>query len=584
MITSIEISSSAIRCIRAVNGKLASIDQHVIAEGVDPIDALAQAPLPRPLGRVAMVLNHPDLLVRTMVQPPCPNDRLDRIVRFELQAARGEDNQPTTISWHLIKSGGDGDMRVLALMTKSALVTRLKQALATHDGKLAHVVPTGIGLFHAWKRQTGSANEDCVIIDIGGSHVNIALVRQGELLLVRNQGPGMGQLAKDIAEAQGIPLSEARTLATRLGKGSPDSLHDLIKRHTQGIATIITNTIRFAKAQLQLDQYEPKLVYVGGAGAQVHGCVEHLHERLHSTVRLLNPFAGILSTMPSEQLDRIAALPSPLTVALGTAGADAFELDGLQEVRAQRVAYWRTDGALRAACVAAAALILIAAGRQQLALGSANAAVDRLKGADNNGLVPRAEAVAKALSEKDAARNAALERLSFLDGERRPGRIIVELLSAITNQQDSETCPVLLRQYRVLRQGTSVQVEIEGTAESARNKSTADVLRTFERGLARTYQPIGSIVALPKPAVGTAQEFAYRMVIPDQAVDVKSSGSKEALNLTVTADPTCDARGAALVAIDRLRSSETEGTIAVSNGKESQSFTWSARTGLSGKR
>lgn len=583
MITTIEISGSTIRCARFVNGKLEQLDSHVLSEGVDPLEALATAPLPRPLGRVAVVLNHSDLLLRTMIQPPCPTERLDRIVRFELQSARGEDTQPVAVSWHLVRGGGDSDMRVLTLMTKNSLLTALQAALAKHDGKLAHVVPTGIGLYHAWRRQTTAAEEDAVVIDVGASHVNVALVRQGELLLVRTQGPGLGTLPKDIAEAQGIPLAEAATLLTRLGKGSPDALHALIRRHVQAIATVVSNTIRFAKAQLQIDQYDPKLVYVGGAGAQAYGFVDHLRERLHSQVRLLNPFAGILSTMSQEQLDRCAILSSPWAVSLGTAVAETYELDGCQEARQQRVAFWRSDGAVRAAAVIAGALILLAAGRQQLALGTTASAIERLQGTDNRGLVPQAEGVAKELAEHDATREASVQRLAFLAGERRPGRIVVELLNAITDQQDAENCPVTLRQYRVLRQGNAVHVELDGIAESARNQTTADVLRVFERGLARAYDPIGSMVALPKPAVGTAQEFSYRIVIPDLPPQIDASGG-DPLNLRVSVDSACDPRGAAQVAVDRHRKAEAAATITVNAGDSEHGFTWSARTGLSGRR
>lgn len=581
MITTIELSSTAIRCARMVNGRLASLDHHVIADGVDPIEALAAAPLPGALGKVAVTLTHSDLLLKPMMQPPCPPDRLDRIVRFELQASRGDDPQPVAIDWHLVRSGGDGDMRVLTLMTKASLIDRLKAAVARHDGKLSHVIPSGIGLFHAWKRQTGgTAEEDAVLLDVGGAHVHLALIRKGELLLIRSQGPGMIQLARDLAEAQGLPEAEARELLKKLGKGSPESLHDLIRRHSQAVAGLVTNAVRFAKASLQLDGFDPKLVYVAGAGALVHGFSRHIADRLQgASVRLLNPFAGLLSAMPAEQMDAVAALPSPWTIALGTAAAEAYELDGLAEARETRAAFWRTHGALRAACVGAAALLLLAGARQQLAIGSAGQVVEVLRG-DGSGLVPKAEAVKKELDSLEAGYRADVAKIGFLDGERRPGRIIVELLNAIVDQQDPEACPVILKSYRVLRQGTAIQVELEGVAESARNKSTADVLRTFERGLVRAYPPIGSLVAVPKPATGTAQEFAYRLVLPDVPPDQQTGTGGDGFAITVTVDPACDPRGAALVAVDRGRNDEDRGRITVKTGTATQEFAWSLRTGL----
>jgi hypothetical protein len=244
--TTIEVTNSAIRLCREQRGKLVAIESHPVAHGADPLDALAAAPLPKPLGRTTVVLQHADMLLRTMLQPPCPPERLDRIVRFELQNARGEESDPIAISWHLVKGGGGGDMRVLALVTKQALLDRVKRALAPHEGKLGGLVHPTVALFHAWKRQTGESSGDTMLVDIGGKQIHLVLVRDGELLMVRSQGPGMEQLAKQISEAQGLPEPEAEKLMTKLGKGSPEALHELIRRQAQTVAGLITNNIRFA--------------------------------------------------------------------------------------------------------------------------------------------------------------------------------------------------------------------------------------------------------------------------------------------------------------------------------------------------
>ena len=587
--TTIEVTSSAIRLCREQRGKLIAIESHPVAEGMDPLDALAAAPLPRPLGRTTVVLQHQDMLLRTMLQPPCPPERLDRLVRFELQSARGEDTDPVAIAWHLVKGGGGGDMRVLALVTKQALIERVKKALARHEGRLDGLIHPGVALFHAWRRQVGDAGGDAVLVDLGGKQVHLALIREGELLMVRSQGPGMEQLAKQIAEAQGMPEPEATKLMTKLGKGSPEALHELIRRQAQATAGLIANNIRFTKAQLQLDQFEPKQVHLAGAGAQVYGFVEALRERLQLPTRILNPFAGVLSTLDAATLDRQAALPSPWTVTLGAAlgAGSGLELDAVSDEKARKATFWRTDGALRIAIAIAATLVILAGLRQSLALFSANGAVATLDDA-GNGLVPKARAIQVEIDQLRDATALARGQLAFLDGERRSGRIAVELLAAIAEQQSPETCPVVLREYRLTRQPGAVLIDLEGFAETAPGKSTADVLRGFERQLVRAYEPIGSLVAQSPKIRPDKLEFHYKVAIPDQPLRVLAktstpAGKLKQLTLTVAADDGLDPRGVAGVALDRALTGEDSARIIVvglADGKVLAEFSWSPRQGF----
>lgn len=592
--TTIEVTSSAIRLCREQRGKLSAIEAYPVGEGVDPLDALAVAPLPRPLGRTTVVLQHPDMLLRTMLQPPCPPERLDRIVRFELQNARGEESDPVAISWHLVRSGGGGDMRVLALVTKRTLIDRVQKALAPHEGRLEGLIHPGVALFHAWRRQVGDGGGDAVLLDIGGRQVHLALVREGELLMVRSQGPGMEQLAKQIAEAQGLPEPEAAKLMTKLGKGSPDALHDLIRRQAQTVAGLITNNIRFAKAQLQLDQFEPKQIHVAGAGAQVHGFVEALRERLQLPTRILNPFAGVLTTLDATVLDRHAALPSPWTVTLGAAlgAGSGLELDAAEEDRTRRAAFWRTDGALRIAIAIAAAILVLAGLRQSLALGGAEATVQALDGG-GSGLVPTALAVQTEIDRQRDAIALARAQLAFLDSERRAGRVAVELLAAIAEQQSPETCPVVLREYRITRQGDALLIDLEGFAETAPGKSTADVLRGFERQLVKAYEPIGSLVAQPPKIRTDKLEYFYKIAIPDQPLRLLDRstarvGKLAQLTLKVAADEALDPRGVAGVALDRTFAGEDAARIIVvalaDPAKVTAEFAWSARQGFEKKK
>src|SRR5258708_27831882 len=123
MLTTIEVTSRAIRLCREDKGRITALESYDIPAGSDPLHALANAPLPSPLGGVRVVMQHGDMLLRTMVQPPCPIERLGKIVRFELQSA-GE-AEAVAATWHLVAGMGSGDMRLITQVTKRKLIDEL---------------------------------------------------------------------------------------------------------------------------------------------------------------------------------------------------------------------------------------------------------------------------------------------------------------------------------------------------------------------------------------------------------------------------------------------------------------------------
>jgi len=515
----IEISSSAIRLVRERDGRLLGMDSWPIPPGADPLVALSAAPLPNPLGRVTVLMHHDDMLIRSLLQPAADHERLNRLVRFELASMAGETGEATAISWHAVNvSLGDGaELRVLALLAKPALLTRLRDCLAVHGGRLVSLIPPSLGLYRAWRAQYPDEQGQVAIADIGGSRLHIVLVQNGEMIFLRTQTPGMDELVKAVAESRGLPESEASKLVARLGKGAPGDLHQLIAKHAGSMAAAITAAVRFAKSQLKLDTFEISRLYIAGAGAQVFGFSEALQERLAVPIGIINPFSGVLTALATDELDRLATLPSPWTNAIGAALAKSYELDALQDERSRKVQFWRTDGVLRIACAVVLGLGLIAIVHRELDILNAAHAVTNLGGEKHDGLVPSALAEHDKLGQLVVARQTAAAKLVWLDEQRRPGRIAVELLGAIAAQQDPQTCPVVLTTYHLDRTDQGVRVSIEGYAKSAGSKSTDIVLREFEEGLRHRYPPITDMVARTKPVALDNQPFAYDITLQDDA-------------------------------------------------------------------
>lgn len=566
MRTTIEVTSRTIRLCREDGGRLTALESYEIPAGTDPIQALGSAPLPSPLGKVRVVMQHGDMLLRTMVQPPCPVERLEKIVRFELQSS-GE-TESVAATWHLVAGMGSGDMRLITLVTKRTLINDLRAALKGHGGKLEALVHPAIGLYQAYRGLDAGEQGASMLVDVGGGNLHLVLVIDGELLFLRSQSPGMDELVKQVSEMRSLSETDAAALVAKLGKGAPDDLHEAIKRQAGAVASVLTANIRFAKAQLRIDQFEPKTIWLAGAGAQVFGFAEALSAQMGKPVVPINPFAGAVPNLPTERLDRIAALPSPWTVSLGVARAAQLDLDAMKEDRDRRVLFWRTDGALRAAAVLVATLLVLALVRQELSISSSGTLVDLLDG-HGNGKVPLAEAARAELIKVNDAKVLATSRINWIDGERRPGRIAVELMSAIAEQEDPVNCPVFLSSYKISRQPGLVIADIEGFAQGSGKLTSDAVLHLFEQGLVKRYPPITAIKQLPKQIDATRQQFHYLITISDLPADVQvlpggksDDAGKPGLSLSLALPPGVDAESAARVAAARARN-KGESAIAV---------------------
>lgn len=513
MPTTIEVTASAIRLCVTDDKRITGLESWPVPVGADPLAALASVPLPDGLGRVRVLLHHDDLLTRTLVQPACAPERLDKLVRFELGdlASPGSDEAPpSAISWHLVPvAGADGDMRVLAQVARLRLVDRVRQSLATRGAKLAALTHPAIGLFHAFKAQAPGHQGVACLIDVGGSHVHLVLVKDGDLVFMRSHAPGMDETMRQVAAKRGIPEADAAALVRKISEGSPDDLKDLIAHQAGAISAAITANVRFCRTQLKLTEFEPTQVFVAGAGSLAHGFVATLAARTHLPVRLINPFAGQISRLPTDLSDRLAGLPSPWAVVIGGASAPAWELDALADERQARTQYWRSEGALKVAAVAAVLFAGIGIVATETALAHAGGRLAELEAT-----VPKAQDLAKQINAGREKQVADANRLLWLDAERRPGRVAVELLSCIAHLQDPATCPVVLTSYQLARQPGMLVVELSGSATSAK-VSAETAIRAFKSGLQQQYPAITAIDELPTVIDKDRLSFKYRLAIPD---------------------------------------------------------------------
>lgn len=583
MLTAIEIASRSIRLCQIQDRRVVALESYPVPADMDPIEVLQSVPLPTGIGKVRVVIHHEDVLVRALVQPPCDAERMERVVRFELGNSAG--NEPVLFAWRRINNITEGeDLRVLAVVAKERFIRRLREALHHHGASLASVQHPAVALFQAWRARGNNEKETCLLADVGGSQVHLALVHEGELIFVRSQSPGMDEMVKQVMALRGIAEADAITLVSQIGKNMPGDLQELIRKQATSLASALSANVRFARAQLQVERIEPISIWLSGSGARVHTFPECLAEQMKIPVRLVNPFAGLPLAMSSERLDRIAALPSSWTPVLGSAHDEETCLDVLEDERRARRQKLTTMGAIKIAVALVAALLVLAVAFQELSIWRTQTISDELiKGTGiGDGAVTRAENLNKEvqkLAEKIALES---ERVAWLDKERRPGRVAVECLAAIDSSRNADDCKVMLDTFKVLRQDSSskngrsskqdtgVRIELVGRAETGSKRDTGAVLRAFESALVKSYPPITGLSQKPTSSSNPMyQPFRWVLTVADQPVSEKSrstetSNGKTGLKLVVTAPAgSLDLEAVARVAAVRARTNEPFVKVAV---------------------
>lgn len=511
MTAAIELTSRCIRLAVVEDRRIVHLRSWPVPSGADPVQVLGTADLPPRLGPVRVLVGSEEVLARMLIQPPCPRERLDRVIGFELTGGGGDD--APLADWTVVAGFGSGDNRILGLAVKRALSARIRQALAVHGAKPAAITHPAVAMYHAWRSAGGSGN--ALLADVGGSATHLAVVRDDELALIRSLPVGMDTLVSQISELRGLPAVEAAKLVSQLRPSSPDEIQHLVKRQAGQIAVSLTGAVKFAKAQLQVDDWQPAAIALSGAGAQVHGFAEAVAERAGIPTRPFNPFAGITSALPVEEMDRLGGLPSPWAPVLGAAVTARLAVDALADERRRAARFWSTDGALRIGVAIAAVAVVAAIALNEMQVARSAADVARLGPPD--GLVARAERDLAASAKLDVERKATAARIAWMDGEHRAGRVASEILTAVASLQHPERCPVALNAYRVRRSGAGLTVELEGWAQSAGRMRTSDALHAFEEGLRSAYPPIAQIEERPLPIDRDRQRFLLVLSVPDRA-------------------------------------------------------------------
>ena len=244
------------------------------------------------------------IILRYSRVPVVPAWKLKMLVGYEITQGGDED---VAFDFRLLtvptRLGAPHELTVLTAAAKSDALTGQVDQLAQRGVKGVDFVPDAVALAEAFARCPESdeaLDEYCLVLDVGASKTEMAIVRNGDLIFVRSLGFGGNDFSSKIADALGVKREQADRLKEKRGELLAEEEISSRPPADQPMLTalagasdeffgLVNASIMFAKAQTKLVGMEIGRVFVSGAGARLGGFAEFVGSKLGIRGRFFRP-------------------------------------------------------------------------------------------------------------------------------------------------------------------------------------------------------------------------------------------------------------------------------------------------------
>ncbi|MCB9831970.1 MAG: pilus assembly protein PilM [Planctomycetes bacterium] len=306
-------------------------------------------PLKLKPGKIRAGITGRDLMIRYTTVPPVPVWRLRMLMDFEVEDMSSSTGEALTADYNILHAGGeDGDETVLVALAKSHFLDSRLRAFEGAGQKIEATTPNCVALFNSYLAFGEPVDDEYVfLLDIGDHNLEMAIMRDRELLFARNLSGGGEMFTKAIQEAWNVGVPKARELKGDLGNVTPrgrasygSSQEEKVANALMGVAgqlsSMVQSTMGFARSQNGLRGMQIGRLCISGGGAALRGLDAYLEQNLSVPVFRYVPDAGLdLSALPPADLELFEADPSRFGCALGLArmssDAEAFHVDLVPE-------------------------------------------------------------------------------------------------------------------------------------------------------------------------------------------------------------------------------------------------------------
>jgi type IV pilus assembly protein PilM len=323
--------------------------------GADAIRGSLAAERLKP-GPAFLGLTGKDLVIRYTQVPPVPDWKLDTLMRYEIDEVSQQSGGDVSADYAPLDLPMESspDTSVLVAMVKNSLLRPRVSAIESLKLRLVAAVPQSLVLFNAflWYGDV-KPGETTLLVRVGGSNMDVAIQKDGNLLFARNVSGGGIQFTDAISSAFSVSREKAERMKIQKGNVTPkarasyaDSAEEKIANAIMGVAgqvlSAIQSSIMFARAQTRLVDLSVERVVLAGGGAALRGFREYLETNLGLPVSVFDPLPALdLSPLSPEERQAAENDAPGIVTALGLAtmaleGGGAFWVEILPEAYRKR--------------------------------------------------------------------------------------------------------------------------------------------------------------------------------------------------------------------------------------------------------
>ncbi len=338
---------------------------------------------------VTLGLSGKDVIIRYNQVPPVPEWRLKNLMKFEVLEVSGQSGGEVSADYRKLNlpdpDGTRGEDTVLVCLARNPYLEPLLASLTAGGLSVTGGCPNSVGLFTSFAvNATYREDETCLLVNVGGQGMDLAIERGGELLFARNASPGGDAYTAAIAAAFSTTPAKAETMKVTKGDVTPrgqakyaDPTGEKVANAIMGTAgqaaQLIQSTLMIGRAQCKLPDLKVDRVLLAGGGSSLKGLDAYLKNAMGVPVERFDPFQGCdLSELSDEERALLTEKPHEFATVLGLAQTHlapaAFALEVIPEaVRKKRDFASKGIFSVAAALVAAGALGVVYTSRKAAA-------------------------------------------------------------------------------------------------------------------------------------------------------------------------------------------------------------------------
>ncbi|MBL4847540.1 MAG: pilus assembly protein PilM [Planctomycetes bacterium] len=222
-----------------------------------------------------------DAIIRYLHLPPMPDWRLALLMQFEVEENADRIGEPISSDYRVLGTGSEGNLVLIAL-AKDARVQETVSAFEAAGFEVTGAVPECVASADAYRFLGDEPEREITLmIDVGQTATEIALLEEGELIFARSVAQGGDTFRERLEKTLNVSPEDAEKLK-RSGKG--DKVERTLKLARNQFAATVRASVEFARRQLKRRRLTVERVVVAGGGSRVAGLLEALKDEMECEV------------------------------------------------------------------------------------------------------------------------------------------------------------------------------------------------------------------------------------------------------------------------------------------------------------